>query len=257
MALDPFFQQGMNAWGARVGAQEGRAAKLNALVQSGQMKDALQQLAHKQKLTEADRTGEWDLAKQGLLKNLTTKRAATQFAPGTEASGNIANIQHAARIADSAQKMGGFPGFAEQIGQMFKNPAAVFGERGISPIFDKTTPVSQTRARLSAPLSGETGQRESTEGITIGSGKTAQPGLVRKTRVETSAKQKAKGSNPQAINNTLRALQGGQATVIKDPAYHAGVPGKIVQSKDGSLEFIGNDNSTYLKIDPTGLRKKN
>ena len=182
----------MGNWQARNQAREKQAGALQTATRAGKLKDLLQKTAHQQKMAEADRTGEWDLAKQGLLKDITTKRAATQFAPGTQASGNIANIQHAARIADSAQKMGGFPGFAEQIGQMFMNPAAVFGERGISPIFDKTTPVSQTRARLSAPLSGERGQKESIEGITIGSGKTAQPGLVKKTRVETSAKQKAK-----------------------------------------------------------------
>ena len=43
MALDPFFQQGMNAWGDRVKAQEGRAAALNAATSSNEIKNILAQ----------------------------------------------------------------------------------------------------------------------------------------------------------------------------------------------------------------------
>ena len=199
MALDPFFQQGMNAWTARNQAQGDRASKLNQLAQAGQMKDLLQRTGHQQKLAEADRTGEWGLADRALGKNLLTTRAATQF-PGSQATGNIANIQHAARIADSAQKMGGFPGFAEQIGQFFKNPAQVLGETGVSPEFEKKKPGAETRAKLVQPYQGKKGRSVKYNQMMI-NGKPVQ-GLMQTVTEDVEAKGKATTPDAAAQNIT-------------------------------------------------------
>jgi hypothetical protein len=207
MALDPFFQQGMNAWTARNQAQSDRASKLNQLVQTGQMKDLLQRTGHQQKLAEADRTGEWGLADRALGKNLLTTRAATQF-PGSQATGNIANIQHGARIADSAQKMGGFPGFAEQIGQFFKNPAQVLGETGVSPEFEKKKPGAEVRAELQSPIAASLKDQLTVNEMVLPDGSVI-PGIMRKRVTTTGAKSKATtpGKAAQDVRKTLDLLR--------------------------------------------------
>ena len=155
MALDPFFQQGMNNWSRSIADRRKQAASLTQLAQTGQVKDLLQQLAHKQKLAETDRSGQWTLADTALGKNLMTKTAAGEFGPGTQATRNMANIQRGARIADSAQKMGGFPGFAQQIGQYLRNPEAILGETGASPLFKKGIPQAQLSATAANPATGK------------------------------------------------------------------------------------------------------
>jgi len=111
MALDPFFQQGMNAWGDRIKAQEGRARGLGAMVDAGQIKDLLQRTGHQQKLTEADRTGEWDVTGKGLERGLTSTRAAPLF--NTQVTPDVQNVLASQRRGEMIKNLGGLKSMSD------------------------------------------------------------------------------------------------------------------------------------------------
>ena len=149
MALDPFFQQGMNNWSRSIADRRKQAAGLTQLAQTGQMKDLLQQLAHKQKLAEADRTGEWDLSKTGLERGLMSTRSAPLF--NTQVTPDVKNILSSQRNAAMLRDIGGIKG-ASDAGWRLKGGAANIGSmpdvlgRGLQMVPGPSTSVQAARA---------------------------------------------------------------------------------------------------------------
>lgn len=231
MPLDPFFQQGMNAWGARVGAQEGRAAKLNALVQSGQMKDALQQLGHKQKMTEGKQTGRYALANTALGKGISSILGAEELGGlPTSATDDIGNVLRADRSATNINRMGG-PQMAAQQGKFNINPTQVLAGTQL-PQYREGTPTTATVAKLGSKVEQVDTDKE--DFITVG----GQRGLVSKHSQSKKRTSSVKGNDAARMTANLdKLIRGGQAKTLRENVSNNGATGKVVEA-NGRVYFV-------------------
>ena len=246
MALDPFFQQGMNAWTAQNQVQSGRASKLNALVQSGQMKDALQQLGHKQKMTEGKQTGRYALANTALGKGISSILGAEEMGGlPTSATDDIGNVLRADRSATNISRMGG-PQMAAQQGKFNINPTQVLAGTQL-PQYREGTPTSETVAKLGSKV--EQSDEEQIDDIIIGEGPSAQTGLVKKRKRKKGRSASVKGNNARKLLRQLEQLtQGGQAKVLIDSASHGGFTGRVYEAKGRVYFAVGPPNEQVIDV---------
>jgi len=260
MALDPFFQQGMNAWGDRIKAQEGRARGLGAMVDAGQIKDLLQRTGHQQKLAEGKQTGRYKiadtLAGRDILSRLGAEEAGSNVLP-TSMTDNLPNILRANRWATNINRMGG-PQMAAQQGQVNINPAEVLsGVKGKGPQYEQRTPTSTINAKLMQPVTA------STEEVTKGSQMRGPGGVITPGLLETVTRKqgvKVKGTGPDAANKALETLtmlkgkgweiKGDVTNVQEGQGSKSGKRMYQVTYKDGTVETIDESGKVLKTVGP-------
>ena len=243
MALDPFFQQGMNNWSRSIAARRKQAASLTQLAQTGQVKDLLQQLAHKQKMAEGKQTGQFNLENTFAGHGIAGQKAAEVLGiPMTSATDNVPNALKALRDAGNLQKIGAGAGpLARDTGQYIDNPLGML--QGIGSTFRRGRPGSQITAALGNPAKAEDTQTETFN--TIGGDR----GLMGKVKI--TKKRSAKGSDAEKILQLLDQLKGTENEVMStatDPK--TGKSGAIYKVGDKYL-FRADDGTIR---DVTGER---
>ena len=200
MALDPFFQQGMNAWGDRVKAQEGRARSLGAMVDAGQIKDLLQRTGHRQKMSEGEQTGQFNIANtlagMGILSTRGAKEADGQ---PTAVTNDLTNVMNAERFGRNLSRIGaGAAPLAEQTGQFIDDPVSAL--KGLGSTFTRKKPGAETRAKLVQPYQGKKAKSVKYNQMMI-NGKPVQ-GLMQTVTEDVEAKGKATTPDAAAQNIT-------------------------------------------------------
>ena len=227
MALDPFFQQGMNAWTARNQAQGDRASKLNQLAQAGQMKDLLQRTGHQQKMAEGKQTGQFNLENTFAGHGLAGQKAAEVLGiPMSSATDNVPNALRALRDAGNLQKIGAGAGdLAQQTGQYINNPLGML--QGIRSTFKQGIPGAQLAA-----AAGNAGKvQDVTNYITLPDGRRVPSPI---TKVTTSTKVKP-------TSQTLTAAQQHVQNVM-EKLKQQGHTIKTAKSKKLGRVFVATDS---------------
>lgn len=208
MALDPFFQQGMNAWTARNQAQSDRASKLNQLAQAGQMKDLLQRTGHQQKMAEGKQTGQFNLENTFAGHGLAGQKAAEVLGiPMSSATDNVSNALRALRDAGNLQKIGAGAGsLAEQTGQYIDDPVGML--KGLGSTFTADTPGSIVRATKMGPVQAAAEDTEKRTFMDLPGGGRVW-GMMGQSTQKRSAKGKATtpGKAAQDVRETLDLLR--------------------------------------------------
>ena len=203
MALDPFFQQGMNAWSAETQARSAQARKLDQLAQTGQIKDLLQRTGHRQKMSEGEQTGQFNIANtlagMGILSTRGAKEAGGQ---PTAVTNDLTNVMNAERFGRNLSRIGAGAGpLAGEVGQYLDDPVGAVEGRGST--FTAGTPGSIIRATKMAPIQAAAEDTEKRSFMDTPGGKRIW-GIMGQSTKKRSAK--GKGGDVKVADNVLATL---------------------------------------------------